>query len=65
MGRTGFRIVPKMINPNVCVFLFVLNNGDNRVIAEVHFPADGQMNDNLEAAQAIVAILSKRVRKSV
>ena len=65
MSRTGFRIVPKMINPNVCVFLFVLNNGDSRVIAEVHFPADGQMNDNLEAAQAICEVLRKRIRKSV
>ena len=65
MARGGFRIVPRMISNNRCVFVIVLQNGDCRTIAQVDFPCDGQMNDNLEAAQAISDTLKKRIRKSV
>lgn len=65
MGRTGFRIVPKMLDANRCEFNIVLNNGDYRAIAWVTFPADGQMNDNMQAAQEISDALKKRIRKSV
>lgn len=65
MSRTGFRIVPKMTSNNVCAFYIVLANGDNRQIAEVHFPNDGQMVDNVESAQLICDVLKKRIRKSV
>ncbi len=65
MARGGFRIVPKMISPNRCIFDIVLANGDYRTIAQVDFPNDGQMNDNMEAAQGICDILKKRIRKSV
>lgn len=65
MARNGFRIVPKMISSNRCIFDIVLNNGEFRTIAQCDFPDDGQMNDNLEAAQAICDVLKKRVRKSV
>lgn len=61
----GFRIVPKMISASVCYIYIVLSSGDYRQLAEVHFPNDGQMNDNLEAAQAICDSLRKRIRKSV
>ena len=65
MARGGFRIVPKMVSPNRCLFAIVLTNGDYRTIAQVDFPNDAQMNDNMEAAQAICDILKKRIRKSV
>lgn len=65
MARGGFRIVPKMISPNRCIFDIVLANGDYRTIAQVDFPSDGQMNDNMEAAQGICDILKKRIRRSV
>lgn len=65
MARTGIRVVPKMVDSNRCIFGAVTSNGDYRIIAEVHFPNDGQMNDNLEAAQGICDILKKRIRKSV
>lgn len=63
--RTGFRIVPKMVSPSVCVFVILLRNGECRQIAEVHFPNDGQMNDNCRASEAICEALRKRVRQSV
>ena len=65
MARNVFRIVPKMISTNRCIFDIVLNNGDYRTIAQCDFPDDGQMNDNLEAAQGISDVLKKRIRKSV
>lgn len=65
MARGGIRVVPKMIDANKCIFAAVASNGEYRTIAEVHFPMDGQMNDNLEAAQGISDILRKRIRKSV
>ena len=36
-----------MLDANKCIFDAVAPNGDFRTIAEVHFPMDGQMNDNL------------------
>ena len=65
MARGGIRVVPKMLDANKCIFDVVAPNGDFRTIAGVHFPMDGQMNDNLEAAQGICDILKKRIRKSV
>jgi hypothetical protein len=65
MARTGFRVVPKMVDANKCEFDIVLNNGEFRAIAWVVFPADGQLNDNLDAANEIAAALKKRIRKSV
>lgn len=65
MARNGFRIVPKMVSSNRCIFDIVLPNGEYRTIAQCDFPNDNQMNDNLEAAQAISDVLKKRIRKSV
>lgn len=65
MVRSGIRVVPKMIDAGRCIFAAVAPNGEYQTIAEVHFPMDGQMNDNLEAAQGISDILRKRIRKSV
>lgn len=61
----NFRIVPKMTSPNTCDFYVVLANGDSRLIAQVMFPCDGQMNDNVECANTICMALKKRIRKSV
>lgn len=65
MIKSGIRVVPKMMDSSKCVFVMVEPNGNYGVIAEVHFPIDGQMNDNLTAAQAISDILKKRIKQSV
>jgi hypothetical protein len=65
MARTGFRVVPKMVDANKCEFDIVLNNGEFRAIAWVVFPTDGQMNDNVHAAELIADVLRKRIRQSV
>lgn len=65
MARTGFKIVPKMIGPNVCEFYIVLSTGESKKLAEVLFPCDGQMNDNVIAAEEISRVIQKRIRKSV
>ena len=65
MNRMSFRMVPKMMNPNVCAIYMVLSNGESRQVALIEFPHDSQQNDNLDAAQGICDILRKRVRKSV
>lgn len=65
MKKTSFRIIPRMLNANRCIFDLVLSTGEYRTIAQCDFPNDNQMNDNLEAAQAICDILKKRIRKSV
>ena len=60
----GFRIVQKF-NNNILDIGVVLANGNSTQIARIIFPDDKQVNDNLEAANAICVILKKRIRKSV
>lgn len=65
MGRTGLRLVPKMINNVTFGIWVVASNGDSRQIGVFNVPNDNQMNDNLEAAQGICDVLKKRIRKSI
>lgn len=64
MGRSGFKLVPKMVTPNIMT-IHAVTASESMQIAEIHLPNDGQMNDNLEAAEGICAVLKKRIRKSV
>lgn len=64
MGRLSFKLVPKM-NGNICGIFIVAGNGETKQIAELMFPADGQLNDNVECAAAVCDALRKRIRSSV
>jgi hypothetical protein len=63
--NSRFRLVPKMVTRNIMTIHLVMSNGENCQIAEIHFPNDNQQNDNLVAAEEIVKILTKRIRRSV
>jgi hypothetical protein len=45
--------------------IYIVAGSDHMKIAQIMFPNDGQMNDNLVAAEEIVRILTKRIRRSV
>lgn len=62
--KQNFKIVPKMNQNVLCVFL-VYPNGENQEIGRVIFPNDFQMNDNVECAEEICNAIKKRIRKSV
>ncbi|MBQ3794845.1 MAG: hypothetical protein II842_00940 [Butyrivibrio sp.] len=65
MRGNSFRLVPKMID-NVTFGIWAVDtSGYCKQIGAFNVPNDGQMNDNLEAAQAICDVLKKRIRKSV
>jgi hypothetical protein len=65
MGRTGLRLVPKMIDNVTFGIWVVTSNGESRQIGIFNVPNDNQINDNLEAAQGICDVLKKRIRKSI
>jgi hypothetical protein len=62
--KGNFRLVPKF-SENMMDIVFVLPNGDCRVIARVCLPCDGQHNDDLSCAEEICSALRKRIRRSV
>jgi hypothetical protein len=62
--NSRFRLVPKMVSSNV-MDVYIVAGNDSIKIAQILFPNDGQMNDNLMAAEEIVKILTKRIRRSV
>lgn len=65
MGRSGFRIVPKMAGNIVEFYLVLQATNETRKIGMIEVPHDNQINDNLELAQEVCRFLSKRIRKSV
>jgi hypothetical protein len=62
--NSRFRLVPKMVSSNV-MDVYIVAGNDSIKIAQILFPNDNQQNDNLVAAEEIVKILTKRIRRSV
>jgi len=65
MSGSSFRLVPKMVDNSTFGIWIVTNSGETRQIGQFIVPNDGQMNDNLDAAQEICNIMRKRIRRSV
>jgi septin family protein len=61
----NFRVIPKMMSANVCQIFVLFENGQHVQIAQLHFPADGQMVDNVECMRVVSEALRKRIKKSV
>ncbi len=65
MAGKNFRIVPKISNNLIGLFVVSPSTGENRQVALIECPADRQMNDNVELAEEISRAYRKRLRKSV
>lgn len=63
--KGNFKLVPKLLDNCTFGIWIVLANGDCMQLGQFLVPNDGQMNDNLECAQAICDVMRKRIRKSV
>ena len=64
MGIKNFKLIPKM-EKNLAIIYIVAPNGESTDIMHIKFPADGQVNDNVDAINDIMAILRKRIRRSL
>ena len=64
MGKLNFRIVPRMVRQGDWVFDIVLSNGEVRALGEMLMPNDGQLGDDVTAAEEIATALRKRIKKS-
>mgnify|MGYP004552159047 FL=1 len=62
--KNGYNIVPKIYN-NVIYIVYVSDSGEKRVIGQVQCPIDGQLNNDVELAEAVALAVRKRLRKSV
>ena len=62
--KQNFQLVPKF-SDNHMIILFVLPNGESRVIAQMCFPNDHQLGDNVKVAEEILPILRKRIKRSM
>jgi hypothetical protein len=63
MSIGNFRLVTKF-SENQLAILYVSPH-EERVIANVLFPDDKQISDNVQCAEEIANILRKRIRRSV
>lgn len=59
-----FKLVPKMQDNQAIIYL-VLPSGNTIEMVWIVFPNDKQVNDNCEALNEIVKILTKRIRRSI
>lgn len=66
-SRTGWDIIYKVDNKKHNFFRFFLTDKNEycRLIAIVEMPADDMLGANVSAANEIVTILKKRLRKSI
>lgn len=64
MSVRSFRLVPKMVTANV-MEIYIVAGDDHMKIAQIMYPNDEQMFDNMRAGEEIVKILTKRIRRSV
>lgn len=62
--NSNFKLVPKF-EGNIMVIYFVLPNGENRQILQCMFPDDRQLRENIAAADEIISILRRRIKRSL
>ena len=65
MAGKNLRIVPKISNNLIGIFICIPSTGERRQVALVECPNDNQLNDNIELADTICKAYRKRLNKSV
>ena len=65
MANPSFRVVPKIDNNRIAIFVVLASTGHTRQVAYLEVPNDCQMNDNVELANEICQAYRKRMRKSL
>lgn len=65
MAGKNFRVVPKINNNLIAVYVCVPVTGENRQVALIECPNDNQLGDNVELADEISKIYRKRLNKSI
>lgn len=61
----GFKIVPKIKDNVIGIFLVVPTLGQSRQIVLLETPNDYQLNDDMELAEEICKAYRKRLNKSI
>lgn len=65
MAGKNFRVVPKINNNLIAIYVCVPATGESRQVALIECPNDNQLGDNVELADEISKIYRKRLNKSV
>lgn len=65
MAGKSFRIVPKISDNLIGLFIVCPSTGESRQVALIECPADKQVNDNMELAEKISKAYRKRLKKSI
>lgn len=65
MATKSFRVVPKINNNLIAIFVCMPATGESRQVALVECPNDNQLGDNVELADMICTAYRKRLNKSI
>ena len=65
MAKKNIRVVPKISNNLIAVYICIPSTGESRQVALVECPNDNQLNDNVELAGEICRTYRKRINKSI
>ena len=59
MAKKNIRVVPKISNNLIAVYICIPSTGESRQVALVECPNDNQLNDNVELADELCKEQSK------
>ena len=65
MAKKNIRVVPKISNNLIAVYICIPSTGESRQVALVECPNDNQLNDNVDLADEICRTYRKRINKSI
>ena len=65
MAGQNIRVVPKISNNLIAVYICIPSTGESRQVALVECPNDNQLNDNVELADELCRTYRKRLNKSI
>ncbi len=61
----NIRVVPKISGNMIGIYVYMPASGQTRQVALIECPADDQMGDNVELAEAVKGAYKRRLRKSL
>ena len=65
MAKKNIRVVPKISNNLIAVYICIPSTGESRQVALVECPNDNQLNHNVELADELCKTYRKRLNKSI
>ena len=65
MAGKNIRVVPKISNNLIAVYICIPSTGESRQVALVECPNDSQLGDNVELADVLCTAYRKRLNKSI